>query len=77
MDEVLTMDELKARYPDEHLLLVDHVTNESGHVVAGRVLCHSKDRDELYRQALELNPRPRHSAFVYTRVTPDKKIYML
>jgi hypothetical protein len=77
MDEVLTIDELKARYPDEHLLLVDFVNNEFGQVIAGRAVCHSKDRDELYRQVLELNPRPRHSAFVYTRTTPDKKIYML
>ena len=33
MDEVLTLDELKARYPDEHLLLVDYVEQRQGHAV--------------------------------------------
>jgi hypothetical protein len=75
MNEVLTMDELKVRYPDEHVLLADPQTNEQMQVVSGRVLWHGKDRDELYRKALEL--RPQHSAFVYTRTTPDKTIYML
>jgi hypothetical protein len=76
MDEVLTLDELKARYPDEYLLLVDHTKNEFGQVIAGRVVWHSKDRDEVARKALEL-PVPRRIAFVYTRVTPEKKHYML
>jgi hypothetical protein len=77
MDEVLTIDELKTRYPDEHLLLVDFVNDEHGRVIAGRVLCHSKDREEMWRQAIELQPKPKHSAHVFTRTTPDKTIYML
>jgi hypothetical protein len=69
MDEVLPLDELKARYPDEHLLLVDFVNNEFGQVIAGRVLCHSKDLDEMYRQGTAL--RPKSAAHVYTGTIPD------
>ena len=75
MSEVLTMDELKARYPDEHLLLVDYETNEFGQVIGGRVLCHSKDAEEMWRQGIAL--RPKRSAHVFTRTTPDETIYIL
>jgi hypothetical protein len=69
MNEVLTLDELKARYPDEHLLLVDYVTNEFGQVTGGRVLCHSKEAEEMWRQAIEL--RPKSSAHVFTGTMPE------
>jgi hypothetical protein len=75
MDEVLTLDELKARYPDEHLLLVDYVDNEFGQVIAGRVLCHSKDADEMWRMGIEL--RPKGAAHVYTGTIPDDYDFVL
>jgi hypothetical protein len=72
MNEVLTMDEIKARYPSEHVLLEDPQTNEHMQVVGGRVLWHSKDLDEVYRKGIEL--RPKHSAFVFTGLMPDHEI---
>jgi hypothetical protein len=75
MEEVLTMDELKARYPDEHLLLVDYVDDEFGQVIAGRVLCHSKDAEEMWRQGIELQPT--RSAHVFTGTIPDDIVFVL
>lgn len=75
MSEVLTLDELTARYPDEHLLLVDFANNEFGQVIAGRVLCHNKALDEMYRQAIPL--RPKRSAHVFTGTIPDDIVYCL
>ena len=64
MDEVLTIDEIKDRYADEWVLLENPVVDKYQRVTEGRVLCHSKDRDEVDRTALKL--RPKHSAFLYT-----------
>jgi hypothetical protein len=38
-------------------------------VLSGRVVWHSKDRDEVYQKALEL--RPTRPAFFYTGEIPD------
>jgi hypothetical protein len=75
MDEVLTRDELKARYPGEHLLLVDYVNDAYGQVIAGRVLCHDTDAEEMWRQAIELQPM--RSAHVYTGTIPDDVVFVL
>jgi hypothetical protein len=75
MNEVLTIDEIRARYPSEHVLLEDPQTNEHQQVVGGRVLWHGKDREEVYHKAVEL--RPRHSAFVFTGPTPEHVVFVL
>jgi hypothetical protein len=56
MDEVLTIDEIKARFDGEWVLVGDPVTDEFLEVRSGRVLSHSKDRDEVYRRAAVLRP---------------------
>ena len=64
MNEVLTVPEIESRYDAEWVLLGDPVTNESLEVLSGTVLWHSKDRDEVYRKAIEI--KPQQSAFLYT-----------
>jgi hypothetical protein len=61
--------------PDEHLLLVDYVDDEFGQVIAGRVLCHSKDAEEMWRQGIELQPT--RSAHVFTGTIPDDIVFVL
>jgi hypothetical protein len=65
MDEVLTIEEIKQRFPDEWVLIENPQTNEFQQVVAGRVRHHEKDRDAVYRKAGEL-PRPVKVAVRYT-----------
>ena len=45
------------------------LTDEALNVLGGKVLCHSKDRDEVYRRAVSL--RPKRSAVVYTGEIPE------
>ncbi len=62
MSKKMTWDEMKKAFPDEWLLIVDYETDESGHVIAGIVERHSKDKDEVYR----LPAINKSSAFKYT-----------
>lgn len=51
MNEILTVEEMKQRYPGEWVLVGEPRTNPpSLRVLAGCVLAHSIDRDEVYRQ---------------------------
>lgn len=69
MSQVLTTAEIYAQFPSEWVLLDNPQKDEKLEVLGGTVLWHSKDRDEVYRKALELPP-PRHVAFLYTGPVP-------
>jgi hypothetical protein len=75
MGEVLSMAEILARYESEWVLLEDPEITESMEVKSGKVLWHSKDRDEVYRKAREL--RPTHSAILYTGKLPEEMAVVL
>jgi len=68
METVLTVDEIRKRFALEWVLIGDPQTSETLAVQAGKVLHHSKDRDEVYRKAVEL--RPGRFAFLYTGAIP-------
>ena len=65
MPEVLTIDEINERFPDEWVLIGDPEADESLEVLRGKVLCHSKERDEVYQAAIDL-PGPKRLATHYT-----------
>ena len=71
----VALTEIYASFPDEWVLLDEPQTDPRLGVQAGKILAHSKNRDELYRQAIAL--RPRHFAVVYTATKPDENIYVL
>jgi hypothetical protein len=62
-DLVLTMSEIEARYDGEWVLLDAPRVDEQDCVVAGRLVCHSPDVDEVHRAAMAL--RSRDTAFLY------------
>jgi hypothetical protein len=64
MAEMLTIDEINSRFASEWALLEDPQLSDRMELTGGRVLYHSKDRDEVDRKALEL--RPRRSAVIFT-----------
>lgn len=75
MNEVMTIEEINTQFDSEWVLLEDPETAPSLEVKAGRVLWHSKDRDEVYRKARELHPKD--SAFLYTgKLPPDTAIVL-
>lgn len=67
--DVMTTEEIQRRFVSEWVLLEDPETESTLEVRQGRLLFHSKDRDEVYRKALEL--RPKRSAFLYTGRIPE------
>ncbi len=64
MGEGLTHAEIEARFEREWVLLEAPEVDGNEDVVRGKVIWHSKDRDEVYRKLLELNPRS--AATLYT-----------
>ncbi len=57
MSAVLTYDEIKERYPDEWILIVDTELDKELNLLRGKVMAHSKDRDEVYRKIISLKGR--------------------
>jgi len=75
MNEVLTIAEIKSRYPAEYVLLGEPQKTDKLELIAGRVLWHGPDREELYRQANAL--RPKDSAILYTGPMPKNLAVLL
>ena len=68
MNEVLTIAQIEAEFESEWVLIEDPRTDEGLEVQGGRVGWHSKDREEVYRRAVET--RPKRFAIVYTGKMP-------
>jgi hypothetical protein len=64
MDEILTAGEMESRFAGEWVLVEDPQTDDGLEVLSGKVRFHSKDRDEVYRKAVQL--RPSRFAVLYT-----------
>ncbi|MGZ8219336.1 hypothetical protein [Methylomagnum sp.] len=58
----LTWQEMKTQYPEEWLLITDFDLDASGHILAGIVDRHSKQKDTVYRLPKLNKP----TAFRYT-----------
>jgi hypothetical protein len=56
MSEVLTIEEIQARYAPDWVLIGDPQTDESFNLAGGKVLYHGPDRDEVCRKAREYPP---------------------
>jgi hypothetical protein len=46
---LLTKEKIKSKYPNQWLLLEDYELDASTTLLRGRVIAHSKDRDEIHR----------------------------
>jgi hypothetical protein len=75
MSEVLTVTEIQSQFPSEWVLVENPNTNDSLEVQSGNVLYHSKDREEVYRKAVEL--RPKKFAMLYTGSIPPNTAIVL
>jgi len=71
----MTLEEIESQFDSEWVLIEDPVTDEALNVLKGKVLHHSKDRDEVYRKAVSL--RPKRSAVVYTGEIPEDTAVVL
>lgn len=75
MGETISFAEIQKRFDSEWVLLEDPKTDKGLKVESGKVLWHSKDRDEVYRKAREF--RPKHSAVLYTGKLPQDMVIVL
>ena len=64
----MSMNEMSECFVGEWLLVGDPRTSETMVVLSGKVLHHSKDRDEVYRKAVALHPK--RSAILFTGELP-------
>jgi hypothetical protein len=75
MNEVLTREEIEEQFDSEWVLLEDPELDQYNRVLRGKLLWHSKDRDELHQKASEFQPR--HSAYLYVGNPPEGMEYIL
>ena len=54
MSEILTIEAIEARHPNEWVLIGEPDLSEFGQLVSGRVLAHDSDRDVIHAKMLEL-----------------------
>lgn len=75
MSQVLTIQEIESSFEAEWVLLDEPQANEAHEIQGGRVVSHSKDRDEVYRKAIEL--RPKRFAMLFTGTLPENTAIVL
>ena len=75
MEKEMTIEEIESRFDSEWVLVEDPQTNEALEVLSGKVVHHSKDRDEVYRKAVAL--RPERCAVLYTGEVPEDTAIVL
>jgi hypothetical protein len=75
MNRILTAAQIRQQFESEWVLVEDPETNDALEVESGKVRWHSKDRDEVYRKAVEL--RPKRFAMLYTGKMPEDTAIVL
>jgi len=75
MADMMTKAEIEATFADEWILVEDPETNDKNEVLRGHVVCHSKDRDEVYRAAVAR--RPSRFAVLFTGTMPPNTAIVL
>lgn len=75
MDKVLTLAEIEEQFESEWILIEAPQTNEALEVQSGTVRWHGKDREEVYRKAVEM--RPKRFAILFTGKMPKDTAIIL
>lgn len=75
MENIMAITDMHTRFPAEWLLIEDPQTDESLEVQSGKIIAHSKNRDDVYRRAVA--SRPKYFAIVYTGSYPKNTAIIL
>ncbi len=75
MNKEMSIEEIESQFESEWVLIEDPRTDEKLRILGGKVLSHSKDRDEVYHKAVSL--RPKRSAVIYTGEIPEETAVVL
>ena len=68
-NEPMTVEDIRSQFDSEWILLEEPQRNKASEVLGGKVIFHSKDRDEVYRQLVAR--KPKRSAILYTGEIPE------
>ena len=68
-NRMMTLTEIEKQFDSEWVLVEDPEFDKSDVLMRGKVLWHSKNRDEVYRKDLELCPYS--AAYLYTGQVPE------
>jgi hypothetical protein len=74
--EILTIEEVRSRYPHEWVLIADTESDDEWNVIRGEVLAHSLDRDEI-DQALMKFKHIKSISIEYTGPVPEDYTVLL
>lgn len=75
MKKVLTMKQIEKQFSGQWVLLVNPVQSRESEIVRGELVLHSKDRSEVYREALKR--RDDHTAILYVGKLPEDLVAVL
>jgi hypothetical protein len=75
MRKILPIAQIRSKYRNQWVLVENPKLDKDLEVISGHVIWHSKDRDEVYDKALELQPR--HPAILYTGKLPKDMVIIL
>ena len=75
VSDLMSVTEIRSRFESEWVLIKDPELTQHLEVKGGKVLWHSKDRDEVYRKVVEL--RPKGFAMLYTGKMPKDTAIVL
>ncbi len=64
--DVPTLEEIKKKYKDEWILVEVLETDELNRPTKGRLITHSKDKDDIYKTLKNLKEKPEHTYTTYT-----------
>ena len=71
----MNISEIEAQFQSEWVLLENPKTNEALEVQGGKILFHSKDRDEVYQKMVTMHPT--RFAVFYTGTIPKNAAIVL
>lgn len=68
MSEKLSWEEIKKRYPNEWVELVDFEEDEDGYLINGVVICHNANKKRFTDESIKIQENKKHSirAALYT-----------
>ncbi len=75
MDKILSLSEIEAQFLSGWVLIKNPQNSDTLEIQSGKVLFHSKDRDEVYHQAVVRQPK--RFAVLYTgKISNDAAIVL-
>lgn len=75
MDEILSMEEMQARYAPNWVFIGEAQMNERRELLAGKVLIHGLDHDEVCFKAMDYPPGRYALRFLGT-ISPDVELVL-